>query len=552
MKPLNLRLVILVLILLITNISFSQTTDLVKSDGILNDMHQKHIGEITFMSKVIPIDDYSEKDFLKVYELKEKGDFNIRVFMGNSLTNYLHPLAPELAAEEINKVGNYQFSFYVDSQFIYKENLVVGAGSSENKKVKTIFRIPFLSSSNEDSWGRFMWNRFMNNGGDDAFTNGKHILHIEIRPYIKLGEVKCADIIAQGSIDITVNRPKIDSGKVKIQIIKKQNSFPISNANFNKNKIVELNTKILEKQFKEITSLVVIKNNELILEEYFNGASRKTMHDTRSVGKSFASALMGIAIDKGYIKSDAKKIESFYKLQAYKNYAPMKDSISIKNLLSMSSGFLGSDENADSPGNEENMYPTSNWVKFTLDLPLDSNKKNGEKWAYFTAGVVLLGDIINKSVPDGLEKFAEKELFQPMGIKKYQWGYTPQKVANTAGGLKMSSLDYAKFGQLYLNKGMYNGQQIISQKWVEASLFKHIVLAGREGNYGYLFWQKDYVVNGKKYEAYFCSGNGGNKIMMFKDLNLVIVITAKAYNMAYAHTQVDKIVQQYLLPAITQ
>ena len=116
----------------------------------------------------------------------------------------------------------------------------------------------------------------------------------------------------------------------------------------------------------------------------------------------------------------------------------------------MSSAFNGSDAQSDSPGNEENMYPTDNWVKFALDLSMDSTKSNGQQWDYFTAGVILLGDILNKSVPEGLEKYADKKLFAPLNIKKYQWQYTPQKVANTAGGLQMTSLDYAKVGQLYI------------------------------------------------------------------------------------------------------
>jgi CubicO group peptidase (beta-lactamase class C family) len=77
---------------------------------------------------------------------------------------------------------------------------------------------------------------------------------------------------------------------------------------------------------------------------------------------------------------------------------------------------------------------------------------------YFTAGVVVLGDIIHKSVPNGLEKYANTNVFQPLGITKYKWQFTPQKVANTAGSLQLRSLDYAKFGQLYKTKvlGMGN------------------------------------------------------------------------------------------------
>jgi CubicO group peptidase (beta-lactamase class C family) len=217
----------------------------------------------------------------------------------------------------------------------------------------------------------------------------------------------------------------------------------------------------------------------------------------------------------------------------------------------MSSAFDGSDMNEDSPGNEEKMYPTSDWVKFTLDLPMDSKKAVGESWDYFTAGVVLLGDILNKAVPSGLEKYADEKLFKPLGVKKYTWQYTPQKVASTAGGLRMRALDFAKFGQLYKNGGLWNGARIIAQSWVDSSLTKHLRLPD-EGNgfYGYLFWSATYNVNGNQYEAFYSSGNGGNKIFIFRDQPLVVVITATAYNKPYAHPQVNRMMEKYILPAI--
>jgi CubicO group peptidase (beta-lactamase class C family) len=213
----------------------------------------------------------------------------------------------------------------------------------------------------------------------------------------------------------------------------------------------------------------------------------------------------------------------------------------------MSSGFNGSDMNEDSPGNEEKMYPTDDWVKFTLDLPTDDTKTVEKSWA----GVVLLGDILNKSVPGGLEKYADRKLFKPLGIGRYAWQYTPQKVVSTAGGLQMRSLDYAKFGQLYKNGGSWNGRQIVPQGWVESSLTRHIKLPGEaNGFYGYLFWNTTFIVNGKQYEAFYSSGNGGNKIFIFKDQPVVVVITATAYNRSYAHSQVNKMMEGYILPAI--
>lgn len=530
---------------------FGQSSDLVKSDSITYPIHKNNMGKIAFMGKTIPIEVFKESDFLTSFELKDKIDLNIRVFMGNSLTNYLHTLSPQLSADELTQNGNYQFTFLVDNIKTYEENLNVGAGSAESKNQRTVFRIPFISSSNEDSWGLFLWNRFLMSGGQDALTSGEHTLKIEIRPYLKLTEVLVGDLIAEGQVKVLVPEVKINEKLVRIQAIKPLKDWQLSTDYIDTAKIEMLNKKILTENYKDITSIVVIKEGKLLLEEYFNGTKRNTLHDTRSVGKTFASTLLGIAIRDGYIQSETQILSAFYDLKKNQNYSPSKDSIQLKDLLSMSSVLTGLDTDPQSPGTEENMYPTPNWVDFTLNLPVDTTKLEEKRWEYFTAGVVVLGDVVHKSVPNGLEQYAAKNLFQPLGITKYKWQFTPQKVANTAGGLRMRSLDCAKYGQLYKNQGIWNGQQILPKDWVEKSLSHQMPIA-KDEYYGYLFWNKTYHVDGKDYEVYYCSGNGGNKIIVFKDQPLVIVITATAYNKPYCHSQVDLMIQNYLIPAVVK
>lgn len=540
------------IIIFLTHFSLlGQTIDLVKSDSIEYQIHIANIGRIAFMGPIIPIENFRETDFLTSFVVGEKSDLNIRVFLGNSLTNYLHQLSPQSSADDLTRSGNYQFSFFVDNKNVYVENLNVGAGSADSKNQRTVFRIPLISSTDEDSWGRFLWNRFIMNGGQEIFTIGEHILRIEIRPYLKLSEILIGNIIAEGEIKLVFPEIEIDEKLVKIQKIKPLKDWQISTDKLDTSKIEELNRKIVTQEFREITSIVVIKEGKLLIEEYFNGANRKTLHDTRSVGKSFASAILGIAIKEGYIKSEMLMLKDFYDLKTFENYSIHKDSITLKSLLTMSSVFDGSDVNPESPGNEENMYPTKNWVDFTLNLPIDQSKVENPGWDYFTAGVVVLGDIINKSIPNGLEKYADEKLFKPLQITKYEWQFTPQKVANTAGGLQLPSLDYAKFGQLYKNLGSWKGKQILSQDWVEKSLSKQNAISEGEF-YGYLFWNKTYKLDGKNYEVYYSSGNGGNKIFIFKDLPIVVVITSTAYNKPYGHSQVDKIIQNYIIPVIAK
>ena len=535
----------------------AQTKDLVKTDGITTSLHKDNTGKVTFMTGNIPLDQYKKNDFLESFIMKYKSDLNIRVFMDNSVTNYLHQLAPDLSAEQLLEKGNLQFAFYVDGKLIYKENISPGCWIGNANKLKntlTTFRLPLTSTKGENLWGLHLWEKFQLNGGETALKEGKHQLKIEIRPYILIDEkagVKVGNLIAQGQVQLIVKTPEATAEQIAIQKIKPESGWEISDFKFNKNKIEALNKEIAIYNLKEITSVVVIKDGKLLIEEYFNGADRSTLHDTRSAGKSFASTLMGIAIDNGYIKNENQTLDQYYDLKKYENYNIKKDQIKIKDLLTMSSAFEGSDANSNSPGNEENMYPTDNWVKFTLDLPIDPSKTNGGKWDYFTAGTIVLGDILDKKVPGGLEKFADEKLFRPLEIKDDQWQHTPQNVANTAGSLQMRSLDYAKYAQLYVNNGVWNGRQILSKEWIEKTFSHQIQIPERNNEfYSYLFWNKSFEYKGITHETYYCAGNGGNEFIIFKDLPIVIIITSKAYNKPYGHPQTERIVREFILAAI--
>ncbi|SEV93428.1 CubicO group peptidase, beta-lactamase class C family [Chryseobacterium wanjuense] len=545
MKP-----IILFALILISSLSFSQVKNIIEPEKIENSVQKNHLNKIIFLDKVIALENIKENDLLKTMTFQEDKDFDIRVFMDNSLVNYLHQIDPILSADELLKKGNYQFNFFVDGKLIYTENLNPGAGTADSKKIKTTFRIPFISTKNEDLWGRYLWMRFyLANSGIDALEPGNHLLKVEIKPYLKTPDLKVGNKIADGEIQLIIPKKNISEQQIAIQKILPGSDWQVSKEKFNQEKIRLLNKKIAENRFREITGIVVIKNEKLLLEEYFNHSGRDSLQDTRSVGKSFSSALMGIAIKDGYIKNENQALKEFYDLKQLGNYSSKKDQVTIKSLLTMSSGFNGNDDDYESPGNEENMYPTDNWIKFILDLPMTDNTI-GKKWSYFTAGVVLTGDILDKSVPKGLKDYADQKLFQPLKISNYKWQFTPQQKPSLAGGLRMSTLDFAKFGQLYKNNGTWNGKTILDKEWIKKTFTNYFTDTKDFDGYGYLFWRKIYKVGNKNYEAYQSSGNGGNKIIIFTEIPVVMVITAKAYNKSYAHVQADKIVQEYLLPAV--
>lgn len=525
--------------------------EILRSEGIISPLHQANVGRIVFVAKHLPADSLKAADFLQTFELKETGDLAIRGFLATSLTNYLHRLAPQLSADELARSGNYQVSFFVDGAPVYKQNVHPAAIPAETKHTKTVFAATILNSATPEApWGS-IWHSFLLQGGDQALTPGKHLLRVELRPYLQTTELKVGDLIAAGELQLTVTKPPVDEKSTAIQPIVPGSGWRISRDTYDKERIRQLKRKIAENLYKEIKSVVIIKNGELLIEEYFNGANRNTLHDTRSVGKSFASTMMGIAINDGYIKSENQTLRELYDLTKFANHSPKKESVTIKNLLTMSSGFDANDDDENSPGNEEKMYPTADWVKFTLDLPMDDKTRVGDKWRYFTAGAVVLGDIIHKSVPGGLQRYADQKLFQPLGITKYEWQYTPQKVANTAGGLRMSALDFAKYGQLYQNGGKWNGKQIIPRAWVEKTFTRQVRRGlGEDEHYGYLFWYGLLDNRGKQHEVFFATGNGGNKIFVFRDQPLVVVITATAYRKWYMHRQATSMMERYILPAV--
>ncbi|MEN0050163.1 MAG: serine hydrolase [Bacteroidota bacterium] len=318
-------------------------------------------------------------------------------------------------------------------------------------------------------------------------------------------------------------------------------------------RIPELGTlrdSIKQQVYKDVNAIVVYQKGEILVEEYYNGTSKNDIHDARSVGKSVASALLGIAIDEGHIESLDQPISDFYNLEDYENYHRQKGAIRLRDLVTMTSNFAGDDNDFDSPGNEEYMYDQDDWVKWALNLPLDSTRQSGERWKYFTAGAVLIGDILNQSLPNGLREYAEKKLFSPLGNKNYKWAFTPQGVPSTAGNFRTTAIGFADFGQLYLNGGTWKDQSIISKKWIDESLKIQVKTSFEPNFYGYFWWIKDLTSNDTAYRLEYCSGNGGNKIYLIKELDVVVVILASAYNTNYGHPQAREIMSQFLLPII--
>ena len=329
-------------------------------------------------------------------------------------------------------------------------------------------------------------------------------------------------------------------------------SWPVASADFDQEKIASLDQAIEDDVYKRINSVIVIRDGALLVERYYNGADRDSTHNPRSVGKTFTAAILGIAIEEGHIKSLDQPLSDFYELDAYDNFSREKANVTLRQLITMTSGFDGYDFDRDSLGNEENMYPQADWVEWTLNLPMAGDRNAGDEWRYFTAGIVVVGDILNQVVPGGLEVYAHDRFFGKLGITNYEWPHTPQHVVNTAGGIQLTPLDFAKFGEVHRNRGRWENESVLPSHWVEATLRPDVETTVAGNRYGYLWWQKTYEVAGEKWPVSYCAGNGGNKIFVFDKQELVVVVTASAYGQPYMHSQVDEMMTQYILPSVAR
>jgi CubicO group peptidase (beta-lactamase class C family) len=320
----------------------------------------------------------------------------------------------------------------------------------------------------------------------------------------------------------------------------------------NRDTINSLVNKIISgTSFPKVFSLLIARHNKLVLEEYFHGFTYDDPQDTRSAGKTLTSTLTGIAIDKGFIKNDSAAVYPFFKkYKSFDHWAPGKKLIKIKHLLTMSSGLDCNDFNDDSPGNENLMQSRdtlNDWSKYILDLPLVN--KPGEKSYYCSGGVNLLGDIITEASGLQMPEFIQKYLFDPLGIQNYYFNLTPTLNGYMAGGIRLRPRDMLKFGQLYLNGGLWNKTQVISTTWIYQSLVPRVSINGRGPDYGYLWWYDHFEFKGERFDCYSAQGNGGQFILIIPRLDLTCVITGGNYGQFRKWINFKKIISDYIIPA---
>jgi CubicO group peptidase (beta-lactamase class C family) len=304
-----------------------------------------------------------------------------------------------------------------------------------------------------------------------------------------------------------------------------------------------LYTAMAQEPHRDLKGIVIIRGGRLVSEHYFNGDSGSTLHDIRSATKSLTSLLMGVALQKGLVHSVDDSI-SLYLPGLPKDG---KEKIKVIDLLTMRSGLDADDEDSSSPGNENTLDRSTDWIRTVYSVPM--KRAPGSVYLYCSINAFLTGAIIENASRMPLDQFAKSKLFGPLGIENYTWRHVPINRTTGQGNLSITTRDEAKIGELLLNGGIVNGKRILNQDWIAASLAKQVAISDSDPYadfYGYMWYTKAEPVGAHKVEVHFASGNGGNKIYIIPSLRMVVAITSGAYGQSYGQRRSQDILLKIL------
>jgi len=251
------------------------------------------------------------------------------------------------------------------------------------------------------------------------------------------------------------------------------------------------------------------------------------LHTLQSVTKSITSALIGIAIDEKLISGTDLKIMKYLSEYKIENNDSRREAITLKDLLTMRSGIEWDENNYEDAQNSCVLLEADNeWISFVLNQPMDAIP--GTIFEYNSGASVLLGKLLRACTGKRIDAYAEEKLFKPLGITNYYWKITPDGEIDTEGGLYLSTTDLAKIGYLFLQKGKWEGEQIISESWISESTSPIVEDINPKNNrkigYGYQWWIPKHAKNTT--EIFNGNGYGGQYIMVDLKYNMIVVINS--------------------------
>ncbi len=323
-----------------------------------------------------------------------------------------------------------------------------------------------------------------------------------------------------------------------------------------------------DRQPSLIHSLLIARHGKLVLEEYFFGHSRDTLHDLRSAGKTFASVMLGAVIHDGTDVTAETSVTALMKDRGpFANPSPLKDFITLAHLMTHTSGLACDDNDENSPGNEERLQTQQaqpDYWKYTLDLA--QLHEPGSRYAYCSAGTNLVGGALTTVTKTWLPELFDRTIARPLQFGPYAWNLAPNEDGYLGGGARLRPRDLLKVGQLYLDGGVWQDKRVVTSDWVETSTRPRVPVneattgltaeqfgnAYVPGSADALAWHTyDIKVGDRTYKEYEAGGNGGQLLIVVPELDLAVVMTGGNYGQGGIWTRWrDQIVGGAIIPAI--
>ena len=343
-----------------------------------------------------------------------------------------------------------------------------------------------------------------------------------------------------------------------------------SNQGISEQRLEEMMAAVGRGEYPIIDSIAIASQGALVFDETIRtrlddkdqwvGNGDLSLHAQFSSSKSIASILIGIAIDLGDIGGVDVPYLSLFDYPSYDNWDERKSQITLHHVLTMRLGLLW-DEWSVPYGDPDNavvrFFSTHHdYSKGLLDLPMEVDP--GTRFAYNTIASVSLGQAIQNRGPLTCIDFLNTYLLDPLSITRVAWVETPTGLPDLGGGLYLSGRDMLKFGQMYMDDGRWNGQQIVSGEWVAASIQAYTDLAWTEPDtrawkvdgYGYQWWVGHFERNGQILSSFAAQGWGQQTLMVIPELELVIAINSNDYDGSPAAiNQVFGLIDRFILPA---
>ncbi|MGI9223835.1 MAG: serine hydrolase domain-containing protein [Woeseiaceae bacterium] len=340
----------------------------------------------------------------------------------------------------------------------------------------------------------------------------------------------------------------------------------LADEGFETQMIVDMMDDILDGTFPGIDSVAIVRNNKLVhywydrgreLDQFDNwiGNLDRERHVLHSTSKSFTSALIGIAIDQGHIASTQVKFLDLFPYADYNNWDPRKDDITLEDALTMRLGIEWDEWSLPytNPSNDLVFLNSNNsdWAKALLDRRLAISP--GIRFVYNTAATNAIGQALENATGEPMGQYANTHLFYPMQITDADWGTTPTGLPIGGSGLFLKTRDLAKFGQLYLDGGMWQGQQLISAAWIADSVVPHVDvrnIVSFSYGYGYQWWLDSLPYGTTPMETWVTSGYGGQYVFVVPGLELVVAFTGHNYENGQGVANLYTIVPFRIMSAI--